>query len=46
MKIEHLVIENLTWLRRKAHWYYSDDFDADDLASETIEKIFKYMTKI
>ena len=45
MKIESLVVENLTWLRRKAHWYYSDDFDADDLASETIEKILRSKDK-
>lgn len=39
MKIEHLVVDNLCWLRRKAHKYYSDPSDAEDLASETIEKI-------
>ncbi|NCE69254.1 RNA polymerase sigma factor, partial [Muribaculaceae bacterium M3] len=45
MKIERLVVENLTWLKRKAHQYYSDDFDADDLASETIEKILRSKDK-
>lgn len=45
MKIEHLVVENMTWLKRKAHRYYTNDFDADDLASETIEKILRSKDK-
>ncbi len=45
MKIEHLVVDNLTWLRRKAHRYYPNDDDADDLASETMEKILRSREK-
>ena len=45
MMLEHLVIENLTWINRKARQYYSDEFDAEDLASETIEKILRSKTK-
>lgn len=38
MSIEDLVVEHAGWIRRKARQYYSDEFDADDLASETIYK--------
>lgn len=41
MNIEHLVVDNITWLRRKAQLFYQNEFDAEDLASETIEKILK-----
>ena len=39
--IERLIVENISWLKRKAHRYYVDDFDADDLTGETIEKILQ-----
>lgn len=39
MGIEHLVVENISWLRRKALLFSHNEFDAEDLASETIEKI-------
>ncbi len=39
MDVERLVVENIAWLRRKAHLYCPNDFDAEDLAEETIEKI-------
>ena len=39
MDIGQLIVANLSWLRRIAHRYYDDDFDADDLAGETIEKL-------
>lgn len=38
MNIEELVIEHAGWIRRKSHRYYTDENDADDLASETIYK--------
>lgn len=38
MNIESLVVKYAGWIRRKARNYYSDEFDADDLASETIYK--------
>ena len=41
MNIENLVIENITWLQRKAHLFCPNEFDAEDLASETIEKILR-----
>lgn len=39
MGIEDLVVKYAGWIRKTAHRYYSDEFDADDLASETIYKI-------
>ncbi len=41
MNIEHLVVENITWLRKKAQLFCPNEFDAEDLASETIEKILR-----
>lgn len=41
MKIERLVVENAAWIRRKAYSYCQNDFDAEDLASDTIERILK-----
>lgn len=38
MNIENLVVKHAGWIRKKARRYYSDEFDADDLASETIYK--------
>lgn len=38
MNIEDLVVKHAGWIRRKARRYYTDEFDADDLASETIYK--------
>lgn len=36
MDIDELVVKNAGWIRRKAHDFYSDSNEADDLASETI----------
>ena len=41
MNIEHLVVDNITWLRKKAQLFCPNEFDAEDLASETIEKILR-----
>ena len=41
MNVEQLVIENAAWIFRKAHCYYNNDFDAEDLAGDTIEKILR-----
>ena len=41
MNIELLVIDNITWLHRKAKLFCPNDFDAEDLAGETIEKILR-----
>ena len=38
MNIEDLVVKHAGWIRRKARRYYAAEFDADDLASETIYK--------
>lgn len=38
MNIEELVVKHAGWIRKKARRYYSDEYDADDLASETIYK--------
>lgn len=38
MNIEELVIKHAAWIRKKARRYYSDEYEADDLASETIYK--------
>ncbi len=38
MNVEDLVVEYAGWIREKARQYYADEYDADDLASETIYK--------
>lgn len=38
MDVEDLVVRHAEWIRQKAHRYYSDEADADNLASETIYK--------
>lgn len=38
MTIEDLVVMHSEWIRRKARYFYADEADADDLASETIYK--------
>ncbi len=38
MNIEELVVKHAGWIRNKARRFYSDEYDADDLASETIYK--------
>lgn len=38
MNMEALVIKHAGWIRRKAHQFCSDTYEADDLASETIFK--------
>ncbi len=38
MGIEEIVIDHIGWIRKKARYYYQDNDDADDLASETICK--------
>ena len=39
MNIEELIVKYAEWIRKTASRYYSSEFDADDLASETIYKI-------
>lgn len=39
MGIEELVVKYAGWIRKLARRFYSDSWDADDLASETIFKI-------
>lgn len=34
-------MDNITWLRKKAQLFCPNEFDAEDLASETIEKILR-----
>ena len=41
MNIERLVVGNISWLRTKALLYCHNEYDAEDLASETIEKILR-----
>lgn len=36
MSVEELVVLNAGWIRQKAHQFYSNHDDADDLAGETI----------
>lgn len=38
MELEELVVMHAGWIRKKARYYYTDESDADDLASETIYK--------
>lgn len=45
MYIEHLVVENISWLHRKALLFFPNEYDAEDLASETIEKILRSRDK-
>ena len=44
MNIEKHITENVGWLRRKARKYYTNQWDADDLASETIYKLLRSAT--
>ena len=41
MNIEDLVVKHAGWINKKARYYYADESDADDLASETIYKCLK-----
>lgn len=41
MNIEQILIENIDWIQRKAHSYYTDYNDASDLAGETVYKCLK-----
>lgn len=45
MKLEHLVTENISWIRRKAQLLCPNEYDAEDLASETVEKILRSRDK-
>ncbi len=38
MGIEDIIVSHIGWIRKKAKYYYADDAEADDLASETIYK--------
>ena len=39
MELEHRIVENLSWLKHQARRYYGNPYDAEDLVSDTIEKI-------
>lgn len=41
MNIEDLVVKHAGWINKKARYYYANESDADDLASETIYKCLK-----
>ena len=45
MTIEDLVVGHTGWIRMKAGYYYHDESDADDLASETIYRILSSADK-
>lgn len=45
MEVERLVVENIAWLRRKAYLFTPNESDAEDLASETIEKLLRSCDK-
>lgn len=45
MDIDALVVKHAEWIRKCARRFYSDRFDADDLASETIYKILSHGDK-
>ena len=45
MNIEELVVHHAGWIRKKARRFYSDDYNADDLASETIYKCLSQARK-
>lgn len=38
MNVEELVAKHAAWIHKKTRRYYSDEYEADDLASETIYK--------
>lgn len=39
MNVENLVVANLSWIKSKALQFCKKEYDANDLAGETIEKI-------
>lgn len=41
MDIERLVVDHFSWLRRKALLFCQNEIDAEDLASETAEKLLR-----
>lgn len=41
MNIEHLVVDNIAWLRNRAMLFCQNEVEAEDLAGETIEKILR-----
>lgn len=41
MTLEELVVQNAGWIRKMARRYYCDEWDADDLAGETICKCLR-----
>lgn len=41
MDIERLVVDNISWLRSKARLFLLNEYDADDLTHETIEKLLR-----
>lgn len=45
MDVEKLVVTNLGWIRNYAHRFYSNERDADDLASETVFKCLTYSSR-
>lgn len=42
MTVEDLIVRHIGWLRNKARRYYADEFDADDLAGDTIYKCLSH----
>lgn len=42
MGVEDLVIKYAGWIRKRAGTYFKSEWEADDLASETIYKCLKY----
>lgn len=42
MNIDELVVKHAAWIRKLARKYCFDEFDADDLASETIYKCLSH----
>lgn len=45
MDVEQLVVDNLAWIEKTARFYCIRNFDAEDLANDTIEKILRSKTK-
>lgn len=45
MTVEDLVVKHARWIKNRARYYYSNDYDADDLASETIYKCLSQADK-
>lgn len=45
MNVEDLVVKYAGWIKKRARYYYSNDYDADDLASETIYKCLSQSDK-